>query len=187
MKDPDEIMEVDQLVERLVRLALSPRAADVFDLLDAEPETAPANAVARAKDLAAGDPGRLLRLVVRAAEGVLEVLHASGPLPCPAPVRGPLASGVLVEESLGGLGVSAHLSYIPSAGFAILLDVRPLRARRGRDEGLRVTLHRGRRELRSDRVRDGRVHFPGLRPGRYRLGLSRGAVALGAIDLDLEA
>ncbi|MGM0576322.1 MAG: hypothetical protein ACQEXJ_11380 [Myxococcota bacterium] len=126
----------------------------------------------------------LLRIVVRAMDDALEILETSGTVLEAAAARGPADRAVGVERRVEGVALRAHLSYSPTSGFGILVDVQRDDADRG---PLRVTLRRAGRDLRSEVAEDGTVLFPGVRPGRYRVDLGTRGGSLGHADLDLEA
>jgi hypothetical protein len=125
----------------------------------------------------------LLRLVVRAIGRALEVVDLSGRQLEPVPVRTQQDEGVLVRHRFGSHDLTAHVTSPEPATFAILVDVwgEPEAKR-----SVRLSLFRGERELASEVPRKGRVLFPAVRAGCYRVVLSDPAGYAGEIDLTLQ-
>ena len=126
-------------------------------------------------------PG-VLRMVVRAIGKTIEVLDLVGEVLEPVPVRSAAKEGLLVRHRFGDHDVTAHVSCTRPARFGILLDIwaDPV------PDTVRFSLFRGERELASEIPRKGRVLFPSVDPGFYRVVVSDHEGYVGELELTLQ-
>lgn len=196
MKDSAQDAGGDWLdLEEVVRSALRRRAekggeADAGDECSAEvlavafPDGARAAAMlGRARALFRTERPGVLRLAVQRLARTLEVLEAIGDVLTPVPVRGDADDGVLVRHRFGDREVAAHVCAGDGLRFLVTLDLQPPVDA----QPVRVSLFRGHRELMSEVARRGRVTFPELPPGRYRVTLTTGQERFGELDLSFAA
>ncbi len=97
--------------------------------------------------------------------------------------REPMPAGVTFFRQLGRVGVELHLVRVAHGNFHLVVGV----ADAEQQEGLRIVLRRGSRELAAEPVPTGTTTFKDLSPSRgpYALELQRHGLRIGTIDLDV--
>ena len=91
--------------------------------------------------------------------------------------------GVTFYRQIGGVDVELHLVHIPGGTFHLVVGV----GGGGELAEWRVVLHRRHRELAAHPAPHGAATFKSLRPDNYRLEIQDRGVALGFVEVDVEA
>lgn len=85
-------------------------------------------------------------------------------------------------RKLGGVELELHLIRVPRGNFHLVVGV----CGEGGVDGVRVILHRGRRELGSEPVHRGTATFKNLRTGSYCVEIQNHGAKIGMVDLEVE-
>ena len=208
----DELLHLDE--EDIALAAEGERDADVEEHLEVC-EACRAQ-VAQARDLFRVEPLRTARDAAR-EDALLQRLVRAGALPDAPPEAGVLrviledgsvrvletntevriqrqvatrgavdgesTPGVAFFRQLGDVEVEVHLVKLPTGRFHLVVGAVSAVPERS----FRVVLHRGSRQLALEPAPLGTVTFKNLRPGQYWIEVQDRSVALGRIELDVEA
>lgn len=138
----------------------------------------------RADEIFTAPNDSIMKVVVRAVRGILELVDVVGDLVEPVPVRNENGEGLVVRREFGSHELTAHIAQPQPGQFSLTVD---LWSDGSPTDELRITLLRERRELNSALPRRGRVSFGVIGPGNYRVSVAGRRERVGAIDIELEA